>query len=81
MQDYSRSAGRSAQCARDRPCIFINAPPSCAKNIAHAADSSASSWWFVMATRGGYGRMVECDHLNWPRLAWFSSRILAPPGW
>jgi hypothetical protein len=23
----------------------------------------------------------ECGHLNWPRLAWFSSRISAPPGW
>jgi DNA invertase Pin-like site-specific DNA recombinase len=25
--------------------------------------------------------LLECDHLNWPRLARFSSRILAPPGW
>ena len=23
----------------------------------------------------------ECGHLNWPRLAGFSSRIWAPPGW
>ncbi len=23
----------------------------------------------------------ECGHLNWPRLAGVSSRILAPPGW
>jgi RNA-directed DNA polymerase len=24
---------------------------------------------------------IECGHLNWPRLGWFSSRILAPLGW
>jgi hypothetical protein len=29
----------------------------------------------------GVAALPECDHLNWPRLAWFSSRILAPPGW
>jgi len=23
----------------------------------------------------------ECDHLNWPRFGFVSSRILAPPGW
>ena len=27
------------------------------------------------------GRGAECGHLNWPRLAPVSSRILAPPGW
>ncbi len=24
---------------------------------------------------------LECDHLTWPRLGGFSSRISAPPGW
>ena len=38
----------------------------------HAADSSASSWWFVMATRGGYGWMAARGCLavctgGWPR--------------
>ena len=34
-----------------------------------------SGFWFQAA------QLFECGHLNWPRLAGCSSRIVAPPGW
>jgi hypothetical protein len=48
-------------------------------------DKAAVLAHFDRAVPSVHGQLAawasECDHLNWPRLGCFSSRILAPLGW